>query len=146
MLRRPMLIIIAALLISCKKDNGPGRIDNPLQVVEARDLGVLKAPPALVGRDGGQSALISGKIVWLFGDSFFNKKALTDYSIAPTHRHNQRLISHSPLPNQRMPTEFPTSLSPLHMKRSVSMTVPPAQPTESDCGQPASLQVMALTR
>jgi len=67
-------------LIACQKDNSSSVQTDPnsivVQVQSTKDLGALSMPPALAGRDGGQSVLISGIIKWIFGDSFFTKKAV----------------------------------------------------------------------
>jgi hypothetical protein len=47
----------------------------PLTVESVRDLGVVGKPATVVGRDGGESALIGGKLLWTFGDTMFAPKS-----------------------------------------------------------------------
>ncbi len=47
----------------------------PLAVESVRDLGVVGKPATVVGRDGGESALIGGKLLWTFGDTMFAPKS-----------------------------------------------------------------------
>jgi hypothetical protein len=46
-----------------------------LAVASTRDLGAVGMPANVVGRDGGFSGLVGGKILWVFGDTFFNPPA-----------------------------------------------------------------------
>ncbi len=74
------ILIIAT---SCKKSNSPANEIvqvNPdtvkVRVQSTKELGPLQMPQHLVGRDGGQSVLLSGgTIQWIFGDSFFDRLA-----------------------------------------------------------------------
>lgn len=74
-------LVVLLILSSCKKKNSaqadPSQFD--IDTVKARvlsvtELGALSMPSQLAGRDGGQTALIGNKIVWIFGDSFFTSQ------------------------------------------------------------------------
>jgi hypothetical protein len=76
-----LFICSVAVLASCNKNIQTDSTQiNPdtvkVRVQSIKELGPLSMPKALVGRDGGQSLLLSGSIVWLFGDSFFSKLAV----------------------------------------------------------------------
>ncbi len=68
------------LFFSCKKN--PEVVTNVnvdsivVHIQNTKELGALSMPTHLVGRDGGQSVLLSGNIIWIFGDSFFDKKGV----------------------------------------------------------------------
>lgn len=72
-------IFILILFFACKKEtaNLPSQKINPdtivVRIQSTKELGSLSMPPALVGRDGGQSVLIGGVVKWIFGDSFFDR-------------------------------------------------------------------------
>jgi len=40
------------------------------------ELGTVSKPPTVLTRDGGESALIGGQILWTFGDTIFNPKSV----------------------------------------------------------------------
>ncbi len=69
-------LFLAFVLGACGlQDEGPddpGRGSAAVTVVAQSDLGALDAAPAIRGRDGGFSALIDGRSVWLFGDTFLD--------------------------------------------------------------------------
>lgn len=44
-------------------------------VIEGRELGVLRFPDSILGRDGGYSARFQGASVWLFGDTILSQPA-----------------------------------------------------------------------
>lgn len=48
----------------------------PPRVMAARELGAVSKPPTVLVRDGGQSALIGNKILWTFGDTLLNVRAV----------------------------------------------------------------------
>jgi hypothetical protein len=52
-------VAIVALLSACARD---------VSVVEVRDLGLMEAPPEMLGRDGGVSGAFFGRSVWVYGD------------------------------------------------------------------------------
>jgi hypothetical protein len=45
------------------------------EVLRVRDLGPLKFPRIINGRDGGYSTRFAGRSVWVFGDSILNSRA-----------------------------------------------------------------------
>jgi hypothetical protein len=48
--------------------------EKALAVATVEDMGPLSAPATVLGRDGGSSALVEGKLLWAFGDTFVNAK------------------------------------------------------------------------
>lgn len=101
------IILIACLaLASCRKDS---RIPT-FKVDSAKELGPLSKPATLVGRDGGQSALISGKIIWLFGDSFFDRKGVDSAQFhtntAAQSTTDNPLVISEPLDANGVPVQF----------------------------------------
>lgn len=48
----------------------------PLEVAAMRDLGTITQPASVVGRDGGPSALVGGRVLWTFGDTFYSQLAV----------------------------------------------------------------------
>lgn len=48
----------------------------PLEIASSHELCVIKNPPTIATRDGGASALIGGKLIWLFGDTIFPVKSV----------------------------------------------------------------------
>lgn len=79
--------ILILISISCKKKDVNTNKDNPIDIginidtIKVRtskitDLGALTMPPHLVGRDGGHTTIISGKLIWIFGDSFFDQRGV----------------------------------------------------------------------
>jgi Domain of unknown function (DUF4185) len=47
----------------------------PLRVATVEDMGPLSMPARVTGRDGGASALIRGRLLFTFGDTFLTAKA-----------------------------------------------------------------------
>ena len=47
-----------------------------VSVAGTRDLGVVGKPATTATRDGGESVLVGGKILWTFGDTFFSPKSV----------------------------------------------------------------------
>lgn len=73
--------VLSFLFFSCQKETITNdsniNVDSiVVKVQSATDLGALSMPPHLAGRDGGQSALVSGEVKWIFGDSFFDQKGV----------------------------------------------------------------------
>src|SRR5689334_20251225 len=64
--------IVAALAAATGCDSST---TSPSPVDAVRDLGPIGKPPKVIGRDGGGSGLIGGKILWLFGDTFWPFKS-----------------------------------------------------------------------
>lgn len=56
--------MLPLLLLACSPD-GP-------RVSSAEEIGVLEQSEAIQGRDGGQSALLFGRSVWIYGDTVLN--------------------------------------------------------------------------
>lgn len=76
---QPSVFLVAVAACGSSGASGPdsGAPDAPVQhplVIEAvEDLGVLPLPSAVtVGRDGGQSGMLGGKVLWTFGDTFLS--------------------------------------------------------------------------
>lgn len=46
-----------------------------LRVISVTDLGVVSRPETVINRDGGFTVLVGGKMLWTFGDTFFNTRA-----------------------------------------------------------------------
>jgi len=58
------------------KESGVNALQGAAPVVlSVKELGIVSKPSTVVTRDGGESALIGGQILWTFGDTFFNTKA-----------------------------------------------------------------------
>lgn len=91
--RRPRLapwltaLMPAALLFAaCDSGSGsddPGctgaRCDDAVpaaEVASTRDLGTVSKPATTATRDGGESVLVGGKVLWTFGDTFFSPKSV----------------------------------------------------------------------
>lgn len=55
-------------------------VTRPLVIGAVVDLGVLPLPPKGVGRDGGMSGVLGGKVLWSFGDTFLTEKNHVDNS------------------------------------------------------------------
>ncbi len=67
---RATRLLFALAMLACGRAPA-GSAARPLVVASVRDLGALAKPDKVVGRDGGGSALIGGKILWTFGDTFW---------------------------------------------------------------------------
>jgi hypothetical protein len=52
-----------------------------LTIAGATDLGTIPTNPAILGRDGGGSALFGGYSVWLYGDTFLSKPNAEDFTL-----------------------------------------------------------------
>ena len=68
---------LSLALVQACRDSSPSTAPLPdsvraLAVASVRDIGVVRMPPKLVGRDGGNSGLIGGKVLWVFGDTFWS--------------------------------------------------------------------------
>lgn len=63
------LLLVASLLYGRQVNNF---------FVEAERVGALPFPTPIIGRDGSGSAVLGGKLVWLFGDTFYNPKGQTE--------------------------------------------------------------------
>ena len=68
-----MLFFFAACLsvpaaAACRREPPPP----DLQVLSAQEMGVMEQSELIQGRDGGQSAVLWGRSVWLFGDTVVN--------------------------------------------------------------------------
>jgi len=62
---RGLRVIGAALCISSLACGNPPA----LRVVEAREVGTVAQSHFVIGRDGGGSALLWGRLVWVLGDT-----------------------------------------------------------------------------
>lgn len=73
---RLLPFVFLALAQACRGDSAPTATvpdsTRALVVASVRDIGAVRMPPKLVGRDGGNSGLIGGKILWVFGDTFWS--------------------------------------------------------------------------
>lgn len=50
----------------------PGAPATPVTVASTRVVGPVQKPGAVAGRDGAQSALLGGRLTWVFGDTFYS--------------------------------------------------------------------------
>lgn len=69
--KRAMFILIFALfgfIVLFTRASTP--IDNNF-ITGVADLGKISQPPNFFGRDGGDSALVGGKVTWIFGDTLY---------------------------------------------------------------------------
>ncbi len=75
---------LVVALSGCGDDGAPrpdARMTRPLAIAAVEDLGLLPLPSAVaVGRDGGQSGTLGGKILWTFGDTFLTARNSVDNS------------------------------------------------------------------
>ena len=83
------LVALAAALPACGGEGSPdgpdapsadAHLTRPLAIGSVVDLGVLPLPPKGVGRDGGLSGTLGGKILWSFGDTFLTERNHVDNS------------------------------------------------------------------
>lgn len=77
-----MAALVLVLLPGC--DSGPAptpttppppptRAPGDLAIESATELGVMQNPPSVRARDGGLSAFVGTKVLWIFGDTLFTK-------------------------------------------------------------------------
>lgn len=72
------LVVPAALAAgACGSSSAPA---HPLEVVAVTDLGLLPLPPKAIGRDGGMSGALGGRVLWTFGDTFLSAPNQVDGS------------------------------------------------------------------
>jgi hypothetical protein len=73
----PLLLSATLLLTACGVDGpiDPGRGPAAVVVANSVDLGPLETNSMIRGRDGGYSADINGRSVWLYGDTFLASPA-----------------------------------------------------------------------
>jgi hypothetical protein len=88
-----LFISLAMLIIGCKStpnDFSSVDVDHHLSdaphslgqaaaaptVDVVSELGTVSEPPTVLTRDGGETALIGGKILWTFGDKIFNPQSV----------------------------------------------------------------------
>jgi Domain of unknown function (DUF4185) len=57
---------------------------SPIVVASVEDLGKMPLPPEGVGRDGGMSGELGGRVLWTFGDTFLSQ---------PNHLDNSTVLS-----------------------------------------------------
>ncbi len=55
-------------------------LTRPLAIASVVDLGRFPLPPKGVGRDGGMSGALGGKLLWTFGDTFLTEHTTIDGS------------------------------------------------------------------
>jgi len=81
MIRYGVLVVAMA---GCGDDGVPqadAPTTRPLAIAAVEDLGLLPLPSAVaVGRDGGQSGTLGGKVLWTFGDTFLTARNPIDNS------------------------------------------------------------------
>ncbi len=80
---------LIAALPACGGDGSPGgpdapsadaHVTRPLVIASVVDLGLLPLPPKGVGRDGGMSGTLGGRLLWTFGDTFLTEHNHIDNS------------------------------------------------------------------
>ncbi len=54
----------------------PGPSETPATVASTREVGPVRKPDAVAGRDGAQSALLGGRLTWIFGDTFYATRSV----------------------------------------------------------------------
>ncbi len=54
----------------------PPAIETPVTVASTREVGTVGKPATVAGRDGAQSALVGGRLLWVFGDTFFATRSV----------------------------------------------------------------------
>jgi hypothetical protein len=65
-------------LLQAESPRGPAGDENNLRtgwrpvVLSVKEIGMVGKPDSVRGRDGGESALIGGNVLWIFGDTIFN--------------------------------------------------------------------------
>lgn len=64
------ILLLGACILQDEAPDDPGRGQAAISVVSAYDMGTLDSAPSIRGRDGGYSALIDGRSIWLYGDTF----------------------------------------------------------------------------
>jgi hypothetical protein len=69
--RYSLLAIVWAAAIGVSVAEQPKELD----IVSTVDLGAVSKPATVVGRDGGESALVGGKMLWTFGDTIYSPQA-----------------------------------------------------------------------
>jgi hypothetical protein len=67
---RPVALLVALAVVAVVVVRVAGPSTRPLRVVSVADRGPLVQPVGWV-RDGGESALVGGRILWVFGDTLF---------------------------------------------------------------------------
>jgi hypothetical protein len=66
---KTIILTIAAILLVAGCSETPA--SQMLDIAMVRDLGAVTKPSKVIGRDGSPSALVAGKLVWTFGDTFW---------------------------------------------------------------------------
>jgi hypothetical protein len=67
-----LLLGLGLALSGCADDGAPPEVGSPPAIVASRDLGPLEQAATIQARDGGYSAVIAGRAVWLYGDSILS--------------------------------------------------------------------------
>jgi hypothetical protein len=77
-MRRPVAILFLAVSLACGRSapSGTDGAPRPLAVATVRELGAVSRPATVVGRDGGPTALVGGRVLWTFGDTFYRTRAV----------------------------------------------------------------------
>ncbi|HVZ40468.1 MAG TPA: DUF4185 domain-containing protein [Candidatus Kapabacteria bacterium] len=72
----PAVSVLALLASACGNDSQSA---NPTpqapRIAGVRELGTVAMPPNVIGRDGGFSGIVNGRLLWTFGDTFYNPSA-----------------------------------------------------------------------
>jgi hypothetical protein len=105
------IVLAPALAAACT--SGPPAA---LRVVRASELGTVAQSARIVGRDGGQSAIVWGQSVWSFGDTVLS----TPDADGNTWHHNSYAWA-APLPS----TPIPALADPLDAAGAPRYLVPP---------------------
>jgi hypothetical protein len=72
-MNRLSLLLFLLMAVACGGSSSV--MNHPLEVATVRDLGAVGGPPSVKARDGGDSALIGGRLLWTFGDTLFSPAA-----------------------------------------------------------------------
>ena len=95
------------LLIAC---SNPPVTTPTLEIAAVTELGVVGKPVSVLARDGGNTALIGGKLLWTFGDTLFNPKSVDGTNLrsntAALADPNSPLVVNEPLDVNGAPSQF----------------------------------------
>ncbi|MBL0216385.1 MAG: DUF4185 domain-containing protein [Myxococcales bacterium] len=76
-MKSAIALALTSAVTACGGTETPGR---PLAIDSVVDLGLLPLPPKAIGRDGGMSGALGGKVLWTFGDTFLTEHNHVDNS------------------------------------------------------------------
>jgi hypothetical protein len=78
-------VVTAALGAACGgSSGGPAANDSaprPLEIALVEELGAIRAPAGVTARDVGASALLGGRVTWMFGDTLLRTRSVDGESL-----------------------------------------------------------------